>query len=91
MNGVFTGFFEDGSFTRFRELSVSYEMPGTWARALKAERWNVVLTGRNLHVWTKYDGVDPEATVGNTDVRGNEEYFSTPPMRYVTLRMILSF
>lgn len=91
VNGVFTGFFEDGSFTRFRELSVSYEMPGTWARALKAERWNVVLTGRNLHVWTKYDGVDPEATVGNTDVRGNEEYFSTPPMRYVTLRMILSF
>jgi TonB-linked SusC/RagA family outer membrane protein len=91
VNGVFTGFFEDGSFTRFRELAVSYELPSSWARAVKAERWNIILTGRNLHVWTKYDGVDPEATVGNSDVRGNEEYFSTAPMRYFTFRMLLSF
>ncbi len=88
---VFTGFYEDGSFTRFRELSVSYQMPNAWAKALKAERWNVVLTGRNLGVWTPFTGVDPETTVGNGDQRGNEEFFSTPPMRYFTFRMNFNF
>ena len=88
---VFTGFYEDGSFTRFRELSVSYQMPNKWANALKAERWNIVLTGRNLGVWTPFTGVDPETTVGNSDTRGNEEFFSTPPMRYWTFRMNFNF
>lgn len=88
---VFTGFYEDGSFTRFREMSVSYQMPNSWAKALKAERWNLVLTGRNLGVWTPFTGVDPETTVGNGDARGNEEFFSTPPMRYFTFRMNFNF
>ena len=88
---IFTGFYEDGSFTRFRELAVSYSMPTKWAKALRAERWNVVLTGRNLGVWTPFTGVDPETTVGNSDTRGNEEFFSTPPMRYITFRMNFNF
>jgi len=88
---IFTGFYEDGSFTRFRELSMSYQMPNSWAKALKAERWNLVLTGRNLGVWTPFTGVDPETTVGNGDARGNEEFFSTPPMRYFTFRMNFNF
>lgn len=88
---IFTGFYEDGSFTRFRELSLSYQMPNSWAKALKAERWNLVLTGRNLGVWTPFTGVDPETTVGNGDQRGNEEFFSTPPMRYFTFRMNFNF
>ena len=88
---IFTGFYEDGSFTRFRELAVSYSMPTKWAKALRAEKWNVVLTGRNLGVWTPFTGVDPETTVGNSDTRGNEEFFSTPPMRYITFRMNFNF
>ena len=88
---VYSGMFEDGSFTRFRELSVAYDMPTRWANAVRASRWNVVLTGRNLGVSTKYSGVDPEAAQSNNDARGNEEYFSTPPLRYFTLRMNFSF
>ncbi|MCC6242780.1 MAG: SusC/RagA family TonB-linked outer membrane protein [Gemmatimonadaceae bacterium] len=90
-NSVFTGMFEDGAFTRWRELSVAYDMPTKWANAVRAERWNVVLTGRNLGVSTKYTGVDPEAAQSNNDARGNEEYFSTPPLRYFTFRMNFSF
>ncbi len=90
-NSVFTGFYEDGSFTRFRELSVSYQMPAAWANAVRATRWNVILTGRNLAVWSPFSGLDPETGVGNSDTRGNEEFFSTPPMRTWTLRMNFSF
>ena len=88
---VYTGMFEDGSFTRWRELSVAYDMPEKWAQSFKAARWNIVLTGRNLGVNTKYSGVDPEAAQSNSDQRGNEEYFSTPPLRIFTLRMNFTF
>jgi len=88
---VYTGMFENGSFTRFRELSMAYEMPTKWANAVRASRWSVVLTGRNLGVITDYTGVDPEAAQSNNDARGNEEYFSTPPLRIMTLRMNFSF
>jgi len=88
---VFTGMFEDGAFTRWREASVSYEMPVAWANAVRASRWSVTFTGRNLGVSTKYTGVDPEAAQSNNDARGNEEYFSTPLLRYFTLRMNFTF
>lgn len=89
--GIFTGMYEDGSFTRLREVAVSYQMPQSWARTLKAQRWNVILTGRNLAVWTPFSGLDPETTQSNSDNRGNEEFFSTPPMRMWTLRMNFNY
>ena len=51
----------------------------------------MVLSGRILGVITDYTGVDPEAAQSNNDARGNEEYFSTPPLRIMTLRMNFSF
>ena len=66
-------------------------MPTKWANAVRASRWNVIFTGRNLGVSTNYSGVDPEAAQSNNDARGNEEYFSTPPLRTFTLRMNFSF
>ena len=88
---VFVGMFEDGSFTRLREAAVAYELPGAWARRVRAERVSVILTGRNLGTLTDYSGVDPEASRDNSDTRGNEEFFATPPLRYVTLRLNLGF
>lgn len=88
---VYTGFFEDGSFVRWREMTVSYEMPGNWANKLRASRWNMILTARNLGVMTNYSGVDPEAAVSQSDTRGGEDFFSTPPLRILMLRMNFSF
>ncbi len=50
-----------------------------------------MLTGRNLGVLTDYSGVDPEAAANNSDTRGNEEFFATPPLRYITLRLNANF
>ncbi|MGQ0767232.1 MAG: SusC/RagA family TonB-linked outer membrane protein [Gemmatimonadota bacterium] len=88
---VFTSFYDDGAFTRLRELAVTWQLPDAWARRVSASRLSITGTGRNLAVWTDYRGVDPEATVGNSDTRGNEEFFSTPPLRMFTLRANLSF
>lgn len=88
----FINMFEDGNFTRFRELSVAYELPTRVSTLLRSQRASVILTGRNLAVWTDYRGVDPEASASNsTDLRGSEEYFATAPMRYFTFRLNVNF
>ncbi len=87
----YTGMYENGKFTRLRELSLSYQLPDKIASRIHASRALLVATGRNLHVWTPYSGTDPEATVGSGDARGNEEYFSTPPLRFFTVRVNLTF
>lgn len=52
----------DASFTRLREVSLTYELPASLARGLGARGASVSLAGRNLHTWTSYTGLDPEAT-----------------------------
>ena len=88
---VYSGMYENGRFTRLREVAVTYQLPDGLANRMRATRASIVAAGRNLHVWTPYSGVDPEATVGNGDQRGAEEYFATPPLRYYTVRLNLSF
>jgi TonB-linked SusC/RagA family outer membrane protein len=88
---VYSGMYENGRFTRLREVSVSYDLPERLVTQMRANRASIVFAGRNLHVWTPYSGVDPEATVGNGDQRGGEEYFATPPLRYYTIRLNLGF
>jgi TonB-linked SusC/RagA family outer membrane protein len=52
---------EDGSYTKLRELSASYnigQIPG-----VRAGDWTITVTGRNLYTWTKFKGWDPEVGV----------------------------
>ena len=55
---------------------------------LDSAHLTATLAARNLHVWTDYSGVDPEAYFGsNTD--GTSEFQSFGPKRYYTLRLTL--
>jgi hypothetical protein len=56
------GFFEDATYLRFRELSLTWTVPRTWSRAVHFR--NLSLTGavRNLALWTRYTGPDPEVS-----------------------------
>ncbi|MDQ3515390.1 MAG: SusC/RagA family TonB-linked outer membrane protein [Gemmatimonadota bacterium] len=55
-------YINDASFARFRELSVSYTLPAAVNRLGRFNRAVVTLAGRNLHTWTDYPGLDPEAS-----------------------------
>jgi hypothetical protein len=59
-NGSALGYYSDGSFIRFRELSVTYTLAHAVARYLRATDVSVTLSARNLALWTRYKGVDPE-------------------------------
>lgn len=56
------GFYEDATYARFRELSVTYAISRTLVRALHVRSASVTGAVRNLALWTRYTGVDPEAT-----------------------------
>ncbi len=56
---------EDASFVRFRELSVTYTMPAAVVRALRAQSMSVTGAVRNLALWTRYTGIDPEVSTTN--------------------------
>ena len=91
IDNVFTGYFEDGAFTRWRELSVAYNVPTRLVRAARASRATFVVTGRNLGVWTRYTGLDPENSTAVDDARGGEDFQTQPPLRYWTVRLNLGF
>jgi len=52
---------QKGDFTRLRELSVTWTAPEAIATRLGAKSFSVTASGRNLLLWTKYPGLDPEA------------------------------
>jgi TonB-linked SusC/RagA family outer membrane protein len=66
----------DGDFLRMRELSLTYTAPRALASRIGSRDVSITLTGRNLFLWTKYQGVDPEVTyTGNGGQAGIDENF----------------
>lgn len=50
-----------GDFLRWRELNVTYTPSPQWAsRLFRAHDMSITAGARNLMLWTKYKGVDPE-------------------------------
>jgi hypothetical protein len=84
------GFIGDGDFIRFRELNLSFNAPQRWALALRGRSLTATVAARNLGIlWTKYDGVDPEA-FGTTGDAPSEFQAFAPPTYYM-LRFTLGF
>lgn len=69
---------QDGSFIKWRELSLGYDLPRRWVNAIRGSRASLTLGVRNIRTFTKYRGNDPEAWVrgGDTSFVGNEEFYS---------------
>jgi TonB-linked SusC/RagA family outer membrane protein len=85
------GFIEDGDFVRFRELSLAFTAPDAWVgRVFRGRSLVVTFAARNLHVWTDYRGVDPEAT-GTATGNAPSEFQAFGPPTYFTFRLNLGF
>lgn len=85
------GFFEDGDFWRFRELSLSLLVPESWAaRAFSGRNATLTFAARNLGIFsTKYTGVDPEAFGTTGDSPSSFQAFAPPTQ--MSLRLNLGF
>jgi hypothetical protein len=85
-----SGFFEDGDFLRFRELSFTFNTPERWLSRLGGRSLVATAAIRNLGIlWTDYMGVDPEAFGTTGDAPSEFQAFGPPT--YFSLRFILGF
>ncbi len=87
------GFFQPGSFVRLREASVQYTFSTALARKLaRASSLSVVLSGRNLKLWTKYRGTDPESGFNVTEgTEAPNEFQNVGPPSSFVFRFNLGF
>ncbi len=88
---------EAGDFTRFREASAALDLPASLTRALRLRSAILVLSARNLALWTHFSGPDPEsAALGRSSGFGGGSLaggtaVGIPQGRVFSLRLDLGF
>lgn len=88
------GYLLNGSFWKWRELSVAISAPESISRRfLGGHAAQFTISGRNLGTWTPYRGLDPELSQfgGNFNPAASGQFFSQPPSRYFIGRIDLSW
>jgi hypothetical protein len=80
----------DASFAKLRELSASYTLPSSLLRRTRASAATLTVSGRNLHTWTKWKGVDPESFF-TVEQFARLEQAQVPPLQQVLVSFNLTF
>lgn len=89
--GTSSHFLFDNSFTRIRNLGLSYNLPEGIASRLRVKNFNVYLNVSNLYTFTDYPGYDPESsTAGDNLVNSGIDYLNYPLPRTYTVGIKLS-
>jgi TonB-linked SusC/RagA family outer membrane protein len=79
-------------YIKFRELSLTYSVPARFTRVLPGSRFAVTLAGRNLALWTKYEGKgDPEVQFDPNSTFNILDYASTPQTRRLSASVRVTF
>jgi TonB-linked SusC/RagA family outer membrane protein len=60
MAGVTTSIYENASFVRVKDVTLSYNFPTTVINKFGGNNLKIYATGRNLFTFTKWRGLDPE-------------------------------
>ena len=86
------GYFLNGQFWKWRELSAIAQLPSVVTRALRADQASSFVFGvRNLHTFTKFTGLDPEANAGLNGSETQFEFQSNAAPTYFTFRLNLKY
>ena len=82
----------DGSFTRLREVSAAYTFDQPFVRRVMGlSSVDVRISGRNLILYTDYDGVDPETNLyGATGIARGIDYFNNPQSKSWAINVTLN-
>lgn len=87
------GFFQSGDFVKLREVSVSYELPTSWAQRLNGRSARFSLAGRNVWKHTLYKGVDPENdfTITSSTANAPNDFQTIGAPSYFTARLSINW
>ncbi|SFU41879.1 TonB-linked outer membrane protein, SusC/RagA family [Pustulibacterium marinum] len=83
---------EDGSYLRFKAVTLSYNLPKTFLEKVKLTTFKLYVTGENLITITDYSGFDPEVNAfgGSNTVQG-VDFGTYPQTRNIIFGMNLTF
>ncbi|WP_235299246.1 SusC/RagA family TonB-linked outer membrane protein [Portibacter marinus] len=91
-NGNDELFIEDGSWSRLREMSLSYRLNPGWTNStLGKGGMELTLTGRNLLLWSPFEGNDPDTNLSGVSVARGIDYFNNPGTKSYVLSLLLDF
>lgn len=78
--------FEDASYVRLQEVTLSYHLPASFASALRMADSRIYISGRNLRTWTKFTGYSPDV---NSNGSSSNTALSTEFYTYPLARTIM--
>ena len=85
-------FLENASYLRIQNVRLGYSLPSNIARAVKMSHLKAYVSGQNLHVFTKYSGLDPEVGSNNQNpILQNIDYGRYPTPRIITFGLNAEF
>ncbi|HET9441382.1 MAG TPA: SusC/RagA family TonB-linked outer membrane protein [Longimicrobiales bacterium] len=84
-------YFEDASFVKLREVSLTLMAPTSWNERLRVNGLSITFAGRNLKTWTDYTGFDPELNWAGGSNQSVSDFLTQPQLRYFTTRVNLNF
>lgn len=87
---VSDAYVEAGDFVRFRELSLSYAIPETLVQYFRATSASITAGGRNLALWSDYNGPDPEVSLYLSDDE-RSDFLTLPSARSFFVRLSFQF
>lgn len=78
-NGNDELYVEDGSWTRLREIGLTYFLNSGWIKdKLGFTDLELSVIGRNLIIWTEFEGNDPDTNLSGISAARGIEYFNNP-------------
>jgi hypothetical protein len=82
-----------GDYIRLGTANISYRLPERWLERIPGgiEQATVQLQGQNLFLWTKFDGVHPDALLNTAATVDRSAGYILPPPRRFTLNLRLNF
>lgn len=83
-------YIQDGSFLRLREVAATLDLPRTWVARVGASAASVTLAGRNVALWSRYGGVDPEIVSWDSPFE-RTDIFSLPQTARWVVRLATQF
>lgn len=80
-------FVEDGSFLRWKQLTVNYSFDQKTIKKIGLNQASLSLTLNNILTWSKYSGVDPEVGYDSQGICA--DWSKTPRSKYFTFGLTL--
>ncbi|QFZ53871.1 SusC/RagA family TonB-linked outer membrane protein [Oceanihabitans sp. IOP_32] len=88
---VTEGFVKDASWTRLRELSLTYDFNTALIENTGITELQLSVTGRNLFLWTDIEGFDPDLNLTGASKGRGLDYFTNPATKSFLMTVTIGF